>query len=122
MAARETLLEINCPIELGYWEHDVSRGTSTFVGEVSFWISHPSLPMLRSTYIGATLTLVIRTPPGLMPVPAAFRPAFHPSYFTPSLVEQYSGGQGWFFNSPRESSLESDPSEDTGTESAASFI
>ena len=51
MAARETLLEINCPIEFGYWEHDVSRGTSTFVGEVSFWISHPSLPMLRPTYM-----------------------------------------------------------------------
>ena len=98
MAARLTFLEVNCPLDRGYWEHDVRRGTSTFVGEVSFWISYPTLPGLRPFFLNAPLTLEIRTPPGLMPIPATFHIAA----------------------SPGESSQESDPSEETGMESEAS--
>ena len=121
MEARLTFLEVICPPDRGYWEHDVRRGTSTFVGEVSFWISHPTLPGIRPFFLNAPLTMEIQTPPGLMLIPATLHIATPPpNYWDLSHAEQYSDGRDWFFGSPEESSQETDPSEETGVESRAS--
>ena len=99
------------------WEHDLVQGTSTYMGEVAFWLSHPTMPLLQPMFFYFPLTLRIQTPPGLVPVPEGFRVASPPSYVN---LDQYSDGEGWRFDSPNEYSPETDPSEETGVESGAS--